>query len=268
LVTCGNAVLQITQQPPQSAPNPWTKTEDLKVWTDPPVKKAPESSSSSSPKPKTLDDRTEQTWQISLKNAEERLAKALKALQALKAETWAAELAFRNDPTSRDLMIDAEMRAKALVKPQHAFDLVQIEMDAKKAAYACLLLERHPVNGRGKADDDHQVLLRLARAESDLKQATFEGLRLTREKEAMRAHDPLLPLIQPQLDQLKVIQAAHANEVEALQKQKEALGVLKVTDPKVAEIERRRQELLMFEKANAEKGISPFLRWSGGAKPT
>ena len=275
VVTSGNAVLRLTLPPTGTPAAPWLEAPELKLWTPPFVMKAPASSSAAKPKPTTLESsKREQDWVLKKIRAEERLLKTADALQKAKAKKQAAELASRNEPSSRPLLKAAERQAPQLVVAQREFDLAQAERDAKLAAYAALLEADYPTGGHGKAAHENKVLLRLVRAESNHKQAKFEGLLTIREREALLAADPLRAVKQARLEYLNALQGAYADEAQILQEVK-GLRPLTKTDPKVEAAKAGRSKALAsaersamdFEKCNQGAAVRGFSSWAKGSTP-
>ena len=271
VVTCGNAVLLITQ-PLQEAPAPWVQAEPPRPWQASTTGHA-KASGEAAPKPRGLINQPlDAAWQQALEKAEGRLLGARNALLAAQASQRAATLAHQASPASLAWMNRAEALLPVIAQAQKAVPMAEAELAAKQAIYDYLMSECWPPSGPSRHDP--KTLLGLAGAEGNVKQITYECMRLARKGEALQAPDPRLAALQAEERYLRAVQLAYATEAEALLTL-QASKALVENDETVIEIRQRRdaalrladREAMAFETSPQGQELRRFQSWTKGNPP-
>jgi len=278
VLTCGNAVLRLTQMGPE--PRPWTRC-NVRLYSAPVVRKA-QAAGAKACATVLQNEKKEQVWRMALNSSQKGLLEASEALQKAKASTRQAEDAAQADRSSLPLKNRAKALGTMLGQAQRALDLAQAKAEAHRAGYACLLqLDPYLLT-----DDDaiakletHEPALARAKALGLARQAQYEFLKTLKEREALLAVSPRRAQLDVRLDFLK--QFAEARLAEADRSQgAQALRALKLTDPAhpaakaslsqaddvckhaLAGLVKAEQAARAFDKAHHGETTSVFTPWT------
>jgi hypothetical protein len=283
VVTCGNAVLQITPYPCAQTPLPWLEAPYL--IPDAAVKlKVSAASSSAKVQRTTLScAKQEQLWQMAIAKSTSRQANAWTTLQAVKAEKLHADQAFQAVPSSLPLRNKANDLRVVLTQALQSMAVATAEGEAKLSAYALLLL-REPLEKQGIPEKGIQEETGVEEAVSMARQARFEYLLVAGHRDHLKEGSPSWAAAGFRQSYLQSLQEAKQAKAEHLSQQRvekalkradpafvaaQAQTVLAkaASDEKAKAFQKLEAEAKAFDEKSLREPVAGFRPWTTPGNP-
>jgi hypothetical protein len=256
VVTCGNAVLQITQM--DTKPLRWTP-KDVAIRLVP--KLGPERKEPKPERARLENKDLDRKWNLCIQRASNQIKQSQNSLRGIGPVSREKKSQAKVHPNSKNHEKNADFLALQLNLAQADMAIAEAALKARNATYNLLILDEQVKISKGKAALNLADLRGIAKTEHLASQAELEyckmqkaRLYLKKEKteKSLSDSDPRWVAMQVRLDYLKALQEARAAEAEGLARTKEFGALPSTTDPGFSEAQARCSLAMELSKQKAE----------------